>query len=294
MPIPGTQARFDRFHVGQIACTAVSDGGILVPLPPPPAAPAGAAESANKPPAFLLVPLACLVVQMPQDGPVVLFDSGFGLTPESLGKPMQSAGQLLASLEAAGLSADRIDLVLISHFDIDHVAGLYKADGSQVFGNATYYASAEAVEFWSEADVDLSASPVFAWVKQERLLVSAHLLKHAGQRLKTFRAGDEVVAGIRVLDLPGHAPGQVGFEITSDGESLVYTADAITHAVVSLETPDVFNLMDLDPHTAVTTRKALLASLSEAGSRSFSPHFPFPGWGRVQKAGEKHVWKAGE
>ena len=108
-----------------------------------------------------------------------------------------------------------------------------------------------------------------------------------------FHAGDEVIPGIKAVDLPGHAPGQVGFELSDGEETLLYTADAITNAKVSLETPDVHNIMDLDPHVAVKTRLELVASLASSGTRSFSPHFPFPAWGNVQKQGEKHVWKPG-
>lgn len=292
--IAGTEARFDRFHVGNIVCTALSDGGILVHRPAPPRKegdpPVDAAAAA---PAPLVIPLSCLVVELPQKL-TVLIDAGFGLTPEVLEKPMSSAGRLQESLKAAGYGVDDIDVVLISHFDIDHVAGLYDQNGEQIFQNAQYYASAEAVEFWSREKIDLDAFPGLPWIKKERLHVSAHVLKAGGARLKTFKVGEDVLPGVLAMDLPGHAPGQVGFLLSSEGENLLYTADAITNAVVSIETPEVFNIMDLDPETAVRVRKQLLSSISEAGWRSFSPHFTWPSWGRVQKQGDRHVWKAGE
>ena len=202
-------------------------------------------------PAPLVVPLSCLVVELPHNKQTVLIDAGFGLTPELLQKPMSSAGRLQDSLRAAGYGVEDIDAVLISHFDIDHVAGLYNESGDQIFQSAQYYASAEAVEFWGREEIDLDASPALPWIKKERLLVSAHVLKAGGARLKTFNAGEEVLPGIQAMDLPGHAPGQVGFLLSSEGENLLYTADAITNAVVSVETPEVFNIMDQDPQTAV-------------------------------------------
>ena len=293
--LPGTEARFDRFHVGKIVCTALSDGGILVHRPAPPRKdgelPTDAPVAA---PPSLVIPLSCLVVELPQTRQTVLIDAGFGLTPELLAKPMSSAGRLQDSLRAAGYDLERIDVVLISHFDIDHVAGLYDESGEQIFQKAQYYASADAFEFWSREGIDLDASPTLPWIKKERLLVSAHVLKAGGARLKTFHPGDEVLPGIQVLDLPGHAAGQVGFLLSSEGEKLLYTADAITNTVISVETPEVFNIMDQDPDTAVRVRKELLSSMSEQGWRSFSPHFPWPSWGRVQKQDGKHVWKAGE
>ncbi len=259
-----------------------------------PAAPAKEGDVVPTPPPPMVVPLSCLIAEMPGTKQTILIDAGFGLTPELVAKPMQSAGRLRESLGAAGYDVATIDVVLISHFDVDHVAGLYDSAGEQVFPNAQYYASAEAVEFWSRENIDLEAFPVLPWVKKERLVVSAHVLKAGGERLKTFQAGDEVLPGVKALDLPGHAPGQVGFLLSSEGEGLLYTADAITHAVVSVETPEVYNVMDLDPDIAVSVRKELLDTMSEAGWRSFSPHFAWPSWGRVEKLGEKHIWRAGE
>ncbi len=289
--IAGVEARFDRFQVGAIVCTALSDGGILAQRPP---APVKEDETPAPPPPPLVVPLSCLIVELPESRQTVLIDAGFGPAPELLSKPMPSAGRLRESLAVAGYNVEKVDVVLISHFDIDHVAGLYDEAGAQVFPNAQYWASSEAVEFWSSETINLDASPIMPWVKKERLVVAAHILKHGRDRLKTFQPGQEVIPGIKVIDLPGHAPGQVGFLLFSQGENLLYTADAITHAVVSIETPEVYNVMDLDPDTAVRVRKELLDSMSESGWRSFSPHFAWPGWGKVQKLGEKHIWKAGE
>lgn len=279
--IPGTQPRFHRFEIGRIAFTSVSDGGILVQRP----------ASPNKPPEIMLVPLACLVAKMPNSNQIVLIDSGFGLTPELLGKPMPSAGRLQESLRAAGLSVGSIDVVLVSHLDIDHVAGLYDQNGDQVFRNATYYAPAEAVRFWGQDGLDLSDSPSLPWIKEERMLVATYIRNSSADRIKLFRAGDEVLPGIKAVDLPGHAPGQVGFLFSSEGETLLYTADAITHATVSIQTPEAFNIMDHDPQGGVNTRQQLISFLSNSLHHSFSPHFPWPAWGKVEIADGSAVWK---
>ena len=100
--LAGSEARFEHFRVGRIVCTALSDGGILVHLPPRPPSAADASGAANDAPKFLVVPLSCLVAKMPQTNQLVLIDSGFGLIPEVLDKPMQSAGRLRESLEGRG------------------------------------------------------------------------------------------------------------------------------------------------------------------------------------------------
>ena len=287
-----TGARFHHFSVGKLACTALSDGAILAPKPPLP----GTAPQPPKPGAveyadYVFVPLTCLVVKMPETGQTVLMDSGFGWDPAMLKVPLRSQGRMLQSLEAAGLGPDSIDAVLISHLDPDHVSGLYDEDGTQVFQNAAYYVSAEAVAFWSDHSLDISGSPCPPPIKKQRLQLSAQTLRFGGTALHTFRSGDDVLPGIGTMPLPGHAPGQVGFLLSSEGETLLYGADAIAHAVVSVESPDTHNIMDLDPHLGVETRHKLLQWLEQSGSLFFSPHFPFPSCGHVQKEGGKRVFK---
>ena len=243
--LPGTEAQFYRFRVGDIDCTSLSDGAIRVPAGPPsapgsatPAAPGSRME-------FRLVPLVCLLVKLPKTGKLVLMDSGFGFNPELVGRPMRSDGRLVQSLAAAGIAPESIDLVLISHLDPDHIGGLLREDGSKMFSNAVYYASEEEVAFWKRDVIDLNYSPSPEPVKRERLTASGRLLRLAGHAIRTFRAGEDVVPGIGTIALPGHTPGQVGFIVYGESESLLYTADGIVHATTSIETPDVYNPMDL-------------------------------------------------
>ncbi len=294
--LPGTEARFHRFRVGDIDCISLSDGSILIPLGPPPLPAASHAEQVPfqtaKPSEFRLIPLSCLLVTVPKTGKVVLIDSGFGYDAALLSHPMRSDGRLVESLDAAGVPLDSIDFVLVSHFDPDHVGGLLRENGSRMFPNAAYYAGAEEVAFWSKETIDLSYSPAPERVKQERLSVSGKLLRFAGHALKTFRAGEEVIPGIGSIALPGHTPGQVGFIIDGEPESLFYTADAVANSVVAIETPHVYNPMDLDPETGVKTRHELIKLLLEKKWQSFSPHFPWPSVGRVERAGDGAVWKS--
>ena len=280
--LPGTEARFHRFRVGEIECVSLSDGAILVPLGPP---------APGKPMQFRLVPLACLLVTLPRTGEVVLMDSGFGYNPERLGKPLFSDGRLAESLSLAGIAPESIDAVLISHLDPDHVDGLFHDDGSRTFPRATYYAGAEAIAFWSREVIDLSDSPAPEPVKQDRLRASARFLRLAGSTIRTFRSGEEVMPGIGSIALPGHAPGQVGFIVDGGAESLLYTGDSVTNSVISVETPHVHNPMDLYPVEAVASRQELLRLLLETKWQNFSPHFPWPAIGHMERTGEGVMWK---
>ena len=201
---------------------------------------------------------------------------------------------LIESLSAAGVSPESIDAVLISHLDPDHVGGLLRDDGSKRFPNATYYAGAEEVAFWGRETIDLSYSPSPEPVKRERLNASSRLLRLAGHAIETFRAGEEVMPGVGTIALPGHTPGQVGFIVDGEPESLLYTADSVANSVVSIETPHLHNPMDLDPEVGVASRHALIKLLIEKNWQSFSPHFPWPSVGRIVRTDNGAAWKSAE
>lgn len=73
--------------------------------------------------------------------------------------------------------------------------------------------------------------------------------------------------------------------------SCFYTGDAISEPVTSIETPDVYNSMDMDPDLAVETRHQVIALLSQPHGQSFTPHFPWPGLGRVRSNNGLAVWE---
>ena len=278
--MPGSQARFQCFRVGEIEAIAVSDGGI--PIPPPPGV-----EPPLKP---ALRALACLVLRMPQTGKLVLIDAGFGPNAKRAGRPLPTAGRLRQSLADAGIAPGDIDIVLISHIHPDHVDGLFEEDGSRIFPNASYHAGAEEVAFWSQDELDLSQSPAPPPLKEEMIKAARRMLGFAGDTLKIFAAGEDAVPGIGTIAFPGHTPGQVGFIVESGGETLLYTADAFTTPEMSIATPDRHIPFDLDPRQAVETRYKLLRTLADEGWHGFTPHFPWPNVGQVRADGEGFAW----
>ncbi len=302
---PGTEARFHNFRLGGIDFISLSDGGMVRPAvdplqaqnqqsgraPDPDASQAaGVLPDAGSNSEMRSIPLSCLLMCMPQTGKWVLLDSGFGPDP-IIPVPMPTIGRLLESLALAGLSPAQIDSVLISHLDPDHIGGLFNAGGKPIFPNATYYAGAEDVQFWSQPNLDLGFSPIAEWGKHDRLKASQRLFQFAGSRIRTGRAGDEVLPGIRSILLPGHTLGQVGYIIAGHGATMLYTGDALTSVEQSILLPDNFNPNDLVPELAVKTRYSVIEMLSQPGWYNFSPHFPWPNAGSIEQVGGKPSWK---
>lgn len=200
--MPAAQPGFHRFRLGDIECFALSDGGIPMPSPP------GQDASLQGPggPAPMLLPLSCLLARLPGGG-AVLMDTGFGAGAAFAGQPMPSVGRLSESLAGAGARLEDISAVLISHVHPDHVGGMYRGDGAQTYPNATYHTGAEELVFWSREPLDLSQAVSPPPFKARMAEAAKRMLGFAGDGLRTFRAGEEVLPGIGTMLLPGHSPG---------------------------------------------------------------------------------------
>ena len=92
------------------------------------------------------------------------------------------------------------------------------------------------------------------------------------------------------MSLPGHTADQVGFAFASEGDSLLYVADAMGHPLVSVEHPDWRFGLDIYPAAAMATRRSLVRELSQTRQRFFAPHFPWPNLGRIGTLGGRPLW----
>jgi hydroxyacylglutathione hydrolase len=146
-------------------------------------------------------------------GGVTVFDAGISA--------------MTSTVAAAGARLGGIKRVVLGHADADH-RGAAPGLGAPVYCHAAEQAAAESSE---------SLRPYFDLQKLDRRgrFLLGRLLPvwdgGAVQVAGTVAEGDQV-AGFRVIDLPGHAPGLVGLYRESDGLALVsdcfYTLDPQT------------------------------------------------------------------
>lgn len=128
----------------------------------------------------------------------------------------------------AGLRPGDVRRVIVSHFHLDHIAGLHRFPGAEVIFAAAAWGAVRGLSSWRAARAVFHPD-----------LVNGEQLETRGRALRTGDAvpwagfaetwdlfGDD---SLRLVALPGHAPGQLGavFRREPDGRPVFLVADAL-------------------------------------------------------------------
>ncbi len=190
---------------------------------------------------------------------LVLFDTGL------------SAEGTIAALTAAGISADMVDVVVLTHMHPDHIGGLMAADGvSPTFANARYVTGAVEHNHWSANPSDQFTANVAP----------------LAEKMTFLDDGGSVASGITAMLAAGHTPGHMIYQIESGGQRLAITADTANHYVWSLQKPDWEVRFDADKAGAAAARKAVFGMIAADRIPFIGYHMPFPGIGYVEAMGD--------
>jgi len=197
-------------------------------------------------------------------------------------------GRLANSLRAAGYTPDQVDLVLVTHLHSDHVGGITTEDGQRVFPNADIFVSKPESDFWLSPEIAAKAPKDAQPFFQSAQAIAAPYVK-AG-KWRTFNDSDSITDGVKLVPLPGHTPGHVGYEFSSKGQRILFWGDIIHAQRVQLEHPEVTAVFDIDQRAAAVRRNKLLPMLSREDVVIAGPHMAFPGLGRLHKNGKNYNW----
>jgi len=186
-----------RFRVGAVECAVLNDGDLFLPpeaLFPP-------SRRSEWPPiqvdaqGHIAIAINCLLVW--SDGKTVLVDTGNGTHVE---KKFEGGGQLIGQFARVGVTAEEIDIVVLTHTHADHAGGMTVFhDGRFVpaFPRARYVIPKADWDYYTAMD-----RPRELFVERSLLPVAEH-----GQ-LQLVEGQDFTVAsGVQLLPAPGHSPG---------------------------------------------------------------------------------------
>ena len=281
--LAGQVARPMRFRgkLGAFEMIAISDGGFFRDAPrdflavnAEEADVSDVLQNDFYPPDFYELGFAPAIINTGNE--LVLFDTGIG----NVRRP--EAGQLRDRLALVDLTPEQIDVVVLSHFHIDHTGGLIE-DGAPAFPNARYVASAVEFDYWTTSDE--AANSEFGVVKLSAQFARENVARLA-EKMTFVGHGQNVARGITAMDVAGHTPGHLAFNIESEGERLVIASDALIHPSLSFRRPDWEHIFDVDGAQAAAARKSLLSMLAADRVPFMAYHMPFPNVGFAEPSGD--------
>jgi len=211
----------------------------------------------------------------------VLIDTGGGALSASTGK-------LQTNLQALGFQPEDIDTVILTHAHSDHTGGNTRPDGRSAFPTSRFKIARAEWDFWT-AGPDLSRLRIPPNIQKVLANVGRAYLQPIREQVDLVEPGEEIEPGIRSVGTPGHTPGHLAIDVSSRGEHLLYVSDAILHTI-HIEEPGWNASLDISPGEAADSRRLLLNRATSERALVHGFHFPFPGLGHVEPAGETWKW----
>ena len=204
------------------------------------------------------IPLGTTCFLVEANGQRILVETGCGESAKYDEKERGffkfGAHWIVPALEAAGVSREEIDLVVLTHLHFDHAGGATMADGKG--GWKPTFPRAKYIVQRGEWDDAVSGHVVMSGTYRKENLEP---LERAGAL--SFAAGDaEIVPGLGVRVLPGHTRHQQAVIFADAGRSALLPADLMpTSAHLGLR----YNMAyDLLPFENMRNKDRLLAEAS--------------------------------
>ncbi|MEV6284407.1 MBL fold metallo-hydrolase [Kribbella sp. NPDC051770] len=174
------------------------------------------------------------------DRHAVPVDTGVGPAGGEAAEWLGTAGRLPQLLQSAGVGAEEIDTVILTHVHLDHAG--WNTDGDRPrFSNASYVVQ--------QAELDHARGST----------TYRKLIAPLGEQVRAVD-GQVSVAGVTLLATPGHTPGHQSVltdQVLLAGDVLVHPAQA--------RWPELVYVYEREPAVATTSRREVLRLAADLG-----------------------------
>ena len=139
--------------------------------------------------------------------------------------PVSLRGTAASALAAIGVRPDEVRHVIVTHFHADHVGGLGEFTRARIYYHEDALAPLVAGTPFQQTRAAFLPSLVPADLSTRSTVIAAKdFTEDVALQFPTYDLFSD--GRLKLVVLPGHAPGQVGLEFTSDGVRTLYCADA--------------------------------------------------------------------
>lgn len=200
------------------------------------------------------IPASVSVFLLQVGGKNILFDAGLGAF----------GGQMLDRLAALDVTPDKIDLIYLTHFHVDHIAGMIAKDSAgkdvKVFNNAAVYAGKVEYDAWMN---DIPKNDL------QKAVMGMYK-----DKLHLFAFGDSLPHGVLALDAVGHTPGHTAFQISN----LLVIGDLMHGYALQKDHPEINSNYDMDKEKSIESRKRIMQYARDNKLTMAGMHLPPPGF----------------
>jgi glyoxylase-like metal-dependent hydrolase (beta-lactamase superfamily II) len=244
---------------------SLSDGYVDLPaqlLKDPGDEPSTQVASSEPEEALVRLSVNCFLLDRPGTDRV-LIDCGAG------GSWDPSMGHLEEAMSEAGIDPSSITMLALTHAHGDHINGLLTADGRRPFGNLR--------------KIVIGEDAVDEFLAEPRLVDFRPLLT-------PISGGDRPDGHLLAVAMPGHAPGHMGYLLSTGEDEILFCGDLIHVPAAQFARPELTWTYDSDQSLARDYRIKLLQDAAATHMWLAGAHLGRPGIGRIVEEGRGYAF----